>query len=56
MKGPFVMKMLPDHILNECECVKFSMPHSNDTSICDHTKAACVEKAEKYHFEFESIN
>lgn len=51
----FSTKIFPDYILDECDCVKFSMPHKNDTSICDHTKAACVEKAENHYVEFESI-
>lgn len=35
-----------EHTLSLCGCVKFSMPHDNNSVICDHTKLDCIYEAE----------
>lgn len=33
-------------ILATCGCVKFSMPHNNETKVCRHSELSCVKEAD----------
>lgn len=40
------LECLTDFTIRICGCVKFSMPHDNDTPVCDRTKVDCYHAAE----------
>jgi acid-sensing ion channel, other len=40
------LECLAEQVLDSCGCVKFSMPHDNQTKVCDILKLECVYEAE----------
>lgn len=40
------LECLTKHVLTTCGCVKFSMPHNNETQVCDHSQLSCAQEAE----------
>ena len=40
------LECLTDFTIKMCGCVKFSMPHDNNTPVCDRTKVDCYHSAE----------
>lgn len=45
-KSSCELECLADVSYRECGCIKFSMPHGNETNICDNSKLECLHDAE----------
>lgn len=45
-KSSCELECLTKQILTTCGCVKFFMPHNNETKVCDHSELECAEEAE----------
>jgi len=47
------LECLSQFVFKQCKCVEFSMPHDNETAVCEDSKLECIHDAEMMYVIFD---